>query len=471
MKLKYLLQTMFSVICLALASCEKSDFLEIKPTGNTVLTDNAIQTVSDLKKLMIGAYAQLNSNGFMNGNPLVSGDVMADDAVTTSSIFDWSQITGHALDLFNPRGRDTWNNTYQAINRANVASSSTIADKILAGADPAVVNELKADAAFIRGLGHFHLVRFFGLPYSDQHKNDAAKGVIIRTRGTTTIDESFDRMQRSTVEEVYTQVIADLKFAAANLPASRTTWNNGFATIDAAKALLAKVYFFKGDLVNAVAEAKPLMQSAKYALDADLAAKYARATTANGTTKEVIFAVPSVSSTNNLWSGVTAAYRTNNTNGSIPQFAPSASLLAAYAANDLRYNKFYLTKNGVVYTKKFDYNAMDAIVVGFDELLLLYAEALASSASTADQTEAVSWLNKIEARAYGAPVTTIAAGQTAIINAVRKERRLELALRGERLHELKRLKQTVRGDAWDSNKILFQIPDDEQSGNPGITLN
>jgi hypothetical protein len=112
----------------------------------------------------------MNSNGFLNGNALVSADVMADDAVTTSSIFDWSQIVGHSMDLFNPRGRDTWNNTYQAINSANVASASTLADGILATADAATVDQLKADAAYIRGLGFFHLVRLFGLPYSDQTK-------------------------------------------------------------------------------------------------------------------------------------------------------------------------------------------------------------------------------------------------------------------------------------------------------------
>ena len=114
---------------------------------------------------------------------------------------------------------------------------------------------------------------------------------------------------------------------------------------------------------------------------------------------------------------------------------------------------------------------MDGIVSGFDELLLIYAEALASSNNAADLTEAVSWLNKIEVRAYGAAVTTAAAGNAAVLAAIRKERRLELALRGERLYELKRLRQTVRNDAWDSRKILFQIPDSEQSGNPGITLN
>jgi hypothetical protein len=78
---------------------------------------------------------------------------------------------------------------------------------------------------------------------------------------------------------------------------------------------------------------------------------------------------------------------------------------------DTRYNKFFVTKNNVIYTKKFDYNAMDAIVTGFDELLLIYAEALASSGAPADLAEAITWLNKIEKRAYGAPVTTIAASQ------------------------------------------------------------
>lgn len=472
MKFKYAILTTIIGSGLLLASCSKTGFLETRPGGNSVLTDDAIKTPADLQKLMISAYAQINSGGFMDGNPLVSADVMADDVVTTSGLFDWSQIVGHSMDLFNPRGRTTWGNTYLSINRANVASSSTIADPILASADPAVVSQLKADAAYIRGLGFFHLVRLFGLPYADETKNVAGRGIVLRTRGTTTITESFDKIQRSTVEETYTQIIADLKFAAANLPATRTTWNNGFATRNAAKALLAKVYFYKGDMVNAVAEAKPIMESGTYDLDVDVITKYARATTTGGTTKEVIWAIPSVSANNNLWGGLTGAYRTNNTNGSIPQFSPSANLIAAYTpATDTRYNKFFLTKNGVIYTKKFDYNAMDAIVAGFDELVLIYAEALASSGTPANLAEAVLWLGKIEKRAYGAAVTTIAAGQTGIINAVRKERRLELSFRGERLHELKRLKMDIRGDAWDSRKVMFQIPDEEQSGNPGITLN
>ena len=253
---------------------------------------------------MLAAYNQIRSGGFWGGASLVAGDVIADDAVTTNSTFDWTQIVAHSMDLFNPPGRNAWNNTYVAINRANVAASSSLADPILASASQDVVNELKADAAYIRALGHFHLVRMFGMPYSDEHKNDPGMGIPIRTRGTTTINESFDALPRSTVEEVYTAVINDLKFAIANLPASRTT-ASGLATPDAAQALLAKVYFYKGDMTNAAAQARPLMNSGKYALDADIAAKYARAEL-KAVTKEVIFMIPSTAASDDSW-GASAA--------------------------------------------------------------------------------------------------------------------------------------------------------------------
>jgi len=467
MKAKYIVSLILGS-GLVFASCEKMDLLEIKPENN-VLTEDAVKKPEDLQKLMLSAYNQVRSAGFMAGTGFVAPDVLADDAVTTNGTFDWTQIVAHSMDLFNPPGRNIWENTYNAINRANVSSTSALADDILAAADPAVVAELKGDAAYIRALGNFHLVRLYGMPYSDQHKNDPGMGIPIRMKGTTTIAESFEALPRSTVEEVYTQIISDLKFAEANLPASRT-WNIGKATPDAARSLLAKVYFYKGDMAAAVAEAKTIMNSNVYSLDADMAAKYARAELKT-TTKEVIFMIPSTASSDDSWGSIRGNYRSNNTTAPIPQWGPSPSLVASYALNDARLNKFYTTKNGVVYTTKFNYNYMDAIVAGFDELVLIYAEALASSGAPADLAEAVSWLNKIETRAYGAPVTLVAAGKDAIINAVRKERRLELALRGERLHELKRLKLPVRGDAWDSRKVLFQIPDTEQSGNPGITLN
>ncbi len=144
-------------------------------------------------------------------------------------------------------------------------------------------------------------------------------------------------------------------------------------------------------------------------------------------------------------------------------------MIAAYDRdNDRRFNAFYKNIEGLWYTFKFDYEHMDGIIIGYNELLLIYAESLAESNGNIEQ--ALNALQKIEKRAYGIAKTTIADKNT-IIKAVQKERRLEIALQGERLFELKRLKQSVRGEAWDSHKVMFQIPDVEQNGNPDVKMN
>ena len=98
----------------------------------------------------------------------------------------------------------------------------------------------------------------------------------------------------------------------------------------------------------------------------------------------------------------------------------------------------------------------------------LYAESLAKS--NGNMNQALNALQKIEKRAYGKANTTTT-DRASFIKAVQKERRLEIALQGERLFELKRIKQSVRGEAWDSHKVMFQIPDVEQNGNPDVNMN
>lgn len=102
------------------------------------------------------------------------------------------------------------------------------------------------------------------------------------------------------------------------------------------------------------------------------------------------------------------------------------------------------------------------------DMLLLYAESLAKS--NGNMNQALNALQKIEKRAYGKANTTTT-DRASFIKAVQKERRLEIALQGERLFELKRIKQSVRGEAWDSHKVMFQIPDVEQNGNPDVNMN
>lgn len=461
MKTKYLALLMITAQ-LTVSSCDDMDFLQIKP-DNLELTDDRIQTVDDLEHLLLGAYNQVRAGGFWGGTALRGFNVISDESVANVATFEWVQMTAHTMNLMNPVGRDAWSNTYDAINRANQAAYSDLSENILSSNEK-LKTQFKAEASFIRALGYFHLVRAFGLPYANETKDVDQMGVPLRLKGVLDRQAAFETVKRSTVEEVYNQIITDFKYAIDNLPVGNK-WDSGRATADAAKALLAKVYFYKHDFANAALLAGEIVGSGEYDIDNDMTAKFAHAEK-KASTKEVVFMIPSVSIIEDSWSGL-RSYRTNDL--ALPTNHPSNDLIQAYdQESDLRFSTFYTKIEGTWYTTKFNYEYMDGIVLGYNELLLIYAESLAESGG--DMTKALDALNKIEKRAYG-KAQTISADKGRIIKASQKERRLELALQGERLFEMKRLKQEVRGDSWDSRKVMFQIPDLEQNGNPDIHMN
>nr|MCU0382573.1 RagB/SusD family nutrient uptake outer membrane protein [Cyclobacteriaceae bacterium] len=94
-------------------------------------------------------------------------------------------------------------------------------------------DRVEAEARFIRGLVYFELVRMYARTYIDGNPGQNP-GVPIVTEET----DQFAKIPRSTVQAVYDLVLADLNFAATNLP----DVNNFFATNYAARAILSRVY-------------------------------------------------------------------------------------------------------------------------------------------------------------------------------------------------------------------------------------
>lgn len=463
--MKYIkLLILMCCMVLSMTSCDDMSFLQIKP-DDLVLTEDSVKTPEHLQKFMVDAYQSIRGAGFMGGEMLVAQDVMGGDAITLENQYEWTQISSYTTDLFNAVGNTAWSDTYASINKANFAAFSSKADEILVNANEATKNRLEADACFIRGLGHFHLVRIWGLPYDDTTKDVEGMGIPVRLRGTVSMDDAFIPVQRSTLEATYTQIITDLKFAADNLPEDRT-WDCGFATRDAANAVLAKVYFYKGDMDNAAAYAGKVIS--RYDLDDDLKAKFARASQEGATTKEVIFMIPSTGKSNDSWGAIRARYRTDDPAAST-RCMPSSDLFNTIKANngDKRFDAFFKEENGTYYTTKFDYDNMDCIVIAENELLLIYAEAAAKT----DKAGAVAALNKIERRAYGAPRTSDAASAETIMANAQMERRFELAFQGERIHDLKRQHKNVNRFEWNARQLLFEIPSAESNGNPDIIKN
>ena len=367
MKTKYIAIIMLGAQ-LAYTSCDDMGFLQIKP-DSLELTDDRIKTVEDLDKLLLGAYNEIRSSGFYGGRTLRGFDVIADDGVADVATFEWVQMSAHTMNLVNAVGRDTWTATYKAINMVNQVAFSDLGESILSE-NPQKEVQFKAEASFIRAFGYFHLVRAFGLPYAQETKDVPEMGVPLRLRGVMDRVSAFEIVQRSSVKEVYSQIISDLEYAIAHLSETENP-ASGRATADGAKALLAKVYFYKHDFANAAKCAEELINTQKYDLDEDLSAKYARAEKKT-ITKETIMMIPSVSLIEDSWGGL-RDYRTNGL--ALPTSRPSNALIAAYDHNnDRRFQTFYKNIDGLWYTVKFDYEHMDGIIIGYNELLLLYAE-------------------------------------------------------------------------------------------------
>lgn len=114
---------------------------------------------------------------------------------------------------------------------------------------------------FFRALAHFQMVTLFAMPYADGRENP---GVPLRTSTDT-----FGATTRATVGEVYDQVVADLikaKEYLAKGEAQRTNGSKAYVTLDAARALLARVYLYMDKNDECIAECNELLDHAPAAV-------------------------------------------------------------------------------------------------------------------------------------------------------------------------------------------------------------
>ncbi len=230
-----------------LSSCEK--FLDKSPQG--VLTQEAFpKSPADALTATNATYASVRDWYYHSGGyPIL--DIMSDDARKGSNPND--QVTNVGpYDTFTitttQDGLDRWwNALYVGVKRCNV-----VIEKVPGIAmDAALQTRYIAEARFIRGLIYFDFVRAWG-------------GVPL----VTTLEPPL-RLARASAEQIYDQVISDLTFAADNLPerSEYTAQETGRATKGAANALLARVYLFRGDFVNAEKYAMLVINSNQYALE------------------------------------------------------------------------------------------------------------------------------------------------------------------------------------------------------------
>lgn len=492
--MKQLIYILFGA--LLLSGCKK--YIN-EPDDSTLTTGMLFNSSRDLDNLLYGGYGALASTATLSGNWRVFGEVMADEVIlnlsepTTADPYT-SLYSRNMKDAIYEEG---YKQAYIAIQNANTVLYAIDNNLVTKEKDPEFNELTKAriagEAFFIRAVMHFELVRLYGHQYG-YNSTTANSGIVLRTKPVINVESQNDIavVQRATVNEVYQQVINDLKQAETLLPTAPQ--RRGRASSFVAAAYLARVYFQMNDNTNALTQINKVIGSTPGVIETEFKLVRAPATgavNASNAAANVGAAFKSSGTgarvTENIFDLISlSAYPVNGVmnrkyykTGAInPHLAISNAFLTAagFATNDARKVALIGVTNGVNYSKKYDQSLMNIPVIRSVELLLDRAEINALNGNT---TEATKDINLIRDRAIPSyNINTVIAPEK-ILEEVQRERLRELAFEGDRLHNLRRMKADIGpGDratapiAWNSNELLFRFPSAEIKGsNGGVVQN
>lgn len=467
-------------------SCNEQELLE--PTPLTNLSDlEAFSNPDRVLAQVNGLYASVKSGQFLGGRYQVYIDVRGEEFLNvTNNGVTALQTWNHSNNSQSNEPTNLWNAAYLAINRMNLFLEGL--DKNATVVDAALANQYRGEARFLRALTYLGLVQLYAQPYTKD--NGASPGLPLRLKGE--VGSGNNDLARSTVAEVYKQIMDDLTFAEQNLPASYATalLNTTRAHKNTAIALKTRVNLNMGKWADVVTEANKIVSAAAPFRAASGVAHQLQASVAtvftNYTTTESILSMPF--SDNDLpgtQNGLASYYMpivgpgdySLNPNGILanPAFTATDARRTNFVKNDFAGDgaKFRLTKfpTGPVHK---DY----APVIRYAEVLLNLAEAKARLAAGVDE-QALALLNAVRGRSAATAVYKAEdfADKTALLNAILLERRIELLGEGFRSNDLLRLNQplpakgTIQAVPATASVYIWPIPQGEINVNKLIVPN
>ena len=460
---------------------------------NTYVDSKVYNTAKTSEAALAGAYVRLNvflsgapqdQNNYPNsGDVFIIGDLSTDNLKARAGSIDYVAIE---TSEYSNNERDgviatIWKLGYNAIDFTN-----NIIDGIHNYGNYDRQQQLQhiAEARFIRAYIYFQLLCMFG----DQALlgNDTGDGVVLQTKPYDGYEPGTQK-GRSSNAECWAFIVSELDEAIADLPtdvpvpAQRVRANK-----DVAKALLSRVLLYKAtakgnreELQQAASLAKEVLESGAYVFvntsdefTANLfpSNEYSQV---NGhpdpanRSSELLFFEPSRLYTDNYPNGM---YYYDKTSFFIP-----AAAIQAYDADDVRRSQLIVHGSLSDYpgdwtsAKYLGGNYDDVIYIRLSELKLTYAEAITRATGSISQ-EALNQLNDIHQRAFpdGMKPTPYSISSfttvTDLLQALLKERRLELAYEGHYRWDLMRtdnLLDDQRLGTIAKNRWNLPVPDYE----------
>jgi hypothetical protein len=482
---------------LALGSCS-DDFLTNTPHTEKV-PENFYRNPDEAFQGLVAIYDVLQREGyggFLLGTETASDNCYGGFGTGDNNVsLEWDQFKFGTDKEMN---RPVWQTCYMGIFRANTLLENL--DKVDWGNQPELKTQYEAEARFLRAHFHFELARVFGDIVPVDH----------------TLTPAETQLPRAAAEVTYALIANDFKFAADNLGPENysqpSNANYGRVSKWAAEAYLAKAFLFytdyysKPDLAGVVtkAEATAYINDVVNASGHNLISNFASlwvAASVGGTyagegNTEMVFAIRynmsgmgdwnlhegnrfqvniaprggNIGPYGQGWGGAPVtpalyeAYADGDTrrDATIIDFATEGLNFDAEARGQRQYTGYAWKKfcpitntagESVVVAGGGDFqidNYEDYPVIRFADVLLMAAELNLDSNAAFAQT----CLDRVRERAFGDATHNIPASQTAIMN----ERRLELALEGQRYFDLIRQDMNTTKAAIDATDMGGEFP-------------
>lgn len=409
-----------------------------------ISNDVALSTPNGIVAALTGAADQFSSGAFYGGNTMSIGELWSSNVESNvGADFGRLQILSYNLNIFNPEGRSMWGDGYGVINRAN---------NIIRAVDNVTFSDarqkelIRGRALALRGASIWALCMYFAQPWGFTADN-SHPGVVIRTEPT--LGDIGTIKSRATLKECYNQIIADLTQAAQILPAKDAPFMGSLA----AKALLSRVYFHMGEWAKAEALCTEVIESGVFKLNASVA----DVVTTNST-PEVVFEIIN-SPVDNAGSIVWDFRQADN---SLPRFWAGTDFVnAIYTDTTDRRLALYVYRNSRLYVAKWDRIAMNTPIIRLAELYLTRSECRAQQGNAAGS---IADVNIVRQRAGLKDLAATLTGNS-LLNAVRRERNIELAFEGDTYLERKRQRRNLKQRPWNDAALIFKIPDIEMNAN------
>ncbi len=459
--MKKILFSLCSLAMIFVSACN----LDLTPTSS-ISTSEALRSMDDAQKLRRDIYITMRSS-LTSGAPVYLLELMADSfhgSITygnrNGEYYKWEMRStfGNVESL--------WESAYYLVMLANFLEEGIPALKETATtAEQAQYDVILGECAFAKAYSMFKLTQLFCKNYSTATATDF--GLMLSDKTFTTPSQQATYPGRSTLAETYTYIETNLSKAETLLAGVAGAEGSIYITIDAVKALEARVALTKGEYGKAAGLAAALVDAGKYPL-LETQAEFTDLWT-NDSGKECI---------TQFWASILSTGNTNDygyvqyTGGIYaPNYIPEKWIIDAYDAADLRFTTWFRNTpvnlgnfSGTVYLCfKFPGNPELMSSTGTStymqkvkpfriaEQYLIAAEGYAMDNQP---VLANNYLNALRAKRIPGWVNQSYSGDE-LMNQIKKERAREFFGEGFRFTDLKRWNQGMtRSEAQDKNLVI-----------------